>query len=537
MINHIILVSFILALVVHWFYNTWKIKRHLHIMQLNSYFNSRYIVWLQRRWKQAFNYKDLLPFVALLGAFFQVPFIMLLLFAISYLKLFLLRTKVAEKKPLIFTSRAKRLFSLNLFGLLTFYLSLSLLWWHHGDHMLPVVLACLITYSFLIPVVLMLVNLMLMPIELMVQKWYFRDAVRIMRSYPYLKVIGITGSFGKTTTKYALAEILRQRFNVLMTPGSYNTTMGVTKVIRHDLKPTHNIFIVEMSAKKPGDIKELCNLVNPEYGLITEIGVQHLETFKTLDNIINTKNELIDSLPQNGTAFFNMDNVNCASLAPKAGCNIVRYGIKTRESDLDYYAYDININEHGSNFTVMRMRDDAKVVFQTKLLGKHNIYNILAAIAMASEIGMELEDMVYPVRQLASVPHRLELKRIGNDIIFIDDAFNSNPVGSKMALDVLRQFTHKRKIIITPGMIELGEQQDELNTEFGRHIAQVCDYVILVGVKQTVAVKHGLLAKNYPESHLFVAADFACARKHLEQILKAGDVVLFENDLPDNYAE
>jgi UDP-N-acetylmuramoyl-tripeptide--D-alanyl-D-alanine ligase len=183
------------------------------------------------------------------------------------------------------------------------------------------------------------------------------------------------------------------------------------------------------------------------------------------------------------------------------------------------------------------MRDDAKAIFQTKLLGRHNIYNILAAIAIASEIGMELKDMVYPVRQLASVPHRLELKRIGNDIIFIDDAFNSNPVGSKMALDVLRQFIHKRKIIITPGMIELGQQEDELNTEFGQYIAQVCDYVILVGVKQTAALRRGLRVRNYPESQLFVALDFAGARKHLEQILRSGDVVLFENDLPDNYAE
>jgi len=537
MINHIILVSFILALIVHWLYNTWKIKRHLHIMQLNSYFNSRYIVWLRQKWKQAFNYQDLLPVVALFGAFFQVPFIMLLLFTIAYLRLFLLRTKAAEKKPLIFTPRAKRLFGLNLLALLVFYSELFLLWWYKGDHMLPVIFAGLVAYSFLIPIVLMLVNLMLMPIEMIIQKWYFRDAARIMRNAQYLKVIGITGSFGKTTTKYALAEILRQQFNVLMTPGSYNTTMGVTKVIRHDLKPTHNIFIVEMSAKKPGDIKELCDLVKPKYGLITAIGVQHLETFKTLDNIINTKNELIVGLPSNGVAFFNMDDVNCAGLAPKAGCSVVRYGIETCEADLDYHVCDININEHGSNFTVMRMRDNTKAIFQTKLLGKHNIYNILAAISMASEIGMELEDMVYPVRQLASVPHRLELKRIGNDIIFIDDAFNSNPVGSKMALDVLRQFIHRRKIIITPGMIELGEQQDELNTEFGQHITQVCDYVILVGVKQTAAIKCGLLAKNYPESHLFVAADFAGAKKHMEQILKAGDVVLFENDLPDNYAE
>lgn len=535
--TYVIMSFFVLALISHGCYTFWKIKKHLHILQLNSYFNGRYFIWLKKRALQVFHYKDLEPLIALLGVFFQVPLVMLVLFVLIYFRLLLIRTKLPEKKPLVFTARAKRLFGVNLAFVVILYLMSFVLLWHHGDIWFVLTLFLLVVYNFFIPVFLMLINLLIMPLEQLIQNWYFRDAYQRRRALLNLKVVGVTGSFGKTTTKYVLAEILRQSFNTLMTPGSYNTTMGVTKVIRSDLKPMHDVFVVEMSAKKPGDIKELCDLVKPQYGLITAIGEQHLETFKTLENIANTKNELIESLPPDGVAFFNADDINCQRLAKAARCRVVRYGIETIDPEVDYLVKDLTINEHGSNFTVVRMRDKSQAVFQTRLLGKYNIYNVLGAIAVASELGIELHDMLYPVRQLAAIPHRLALKRVSSDIIFIDDAFNSNPVGSKMALEVLGQISGKRKIIITPGLIELGAKEGEYNERFGGYIAEVCDYVILVGREQTRALQRGLVAKGYSENALFIAADFAAAKQHLEQILRAGDVVLFENDLPDNYSE
>ncbi|EKE00720.1 MAG: hypothetical protein ACD_21C00285G0014 [uncultured bacterium] len=534
-ITYTVLSFFVLALVSHACYTSWKIKRYLHILQLNSYFNKRYLVWLNRRKLRAFPIKELAPLVALLGVFFQVPLVILVLFILAYFRLFLLRTRLPEKKPLVFTARASRLFGANIILLIAIYLLSFVVWWHHGDVWVATTLVVLVFYNFFVPIILMLVNLLILPLEQLIQRWYFLDAHNRISKLSNLKVVGITGSFGKTTTKYVLAEILRQKFNTLMTPGSYNTTMGVTKTIRSELKPTHDVFVVEMSAKKPGDIKELCDLVKPQYGLITAVGEQHLETFKTLENIKKTKGELIESLPSNGVAVFNMDDINCQEIARAAKCRVVGYGID--KDGVDYRVKDLTINEHGSNFTVIRARDNSQVVFQTRLLGRHNIYNILGAIALASELGVELREMLYPVRQLVAIPHRLELKRIGADIIFIDDAFNSNPIGSKMALEVLEKISGKRKIIITPGMIELGPKEGEYNERFGEYIAQACDYVILVGKEQTVAIRRGLKTKIYPESQLFVATDFAEAKQHLEQILQAGDVVLFENDLPDNYNE
>ena len=322
--TYTILCFFVLALISHGCYSVWKITRHLHILQLNSYFNSRYFIWLQKHALQVFHYKDLAPLIALLGVFFQVPLVMLTLFALIYFRLLLLRTKLPEKKPLVFTARAKRLFGVNLVFVAMLYITSFVLLWHHGDVWFVLTLGLLVVYSFLVPILLMLINWLILPLEQLIQNWYFRDACQRMRILPNLKVVGITGSFGKTTTKYALAEILRQKFNTLITPGSYNTTMGVTKVIRSDLKPTHDIFVVEMSAKKSGDIKELCELVKPQYGLITAIGEQHLETFKTLENIINTKNELVESLPPDGVAFFNADDINCQQLAKAAQCHVIR---------------------------------------------------------------------------------------------------------------------------------------------------------------------------------------------------------------------
>ena len=531
--TYIILFSFILSLVGHGCYTVWKIKKHLHMMQLNSYFNRRYLYWLYRKKHKVFSFRDLWPLIALIGIFFHAPLLVLVLFALVYFKLFYWRPSLPEKKPLVFTPRAIRLFVTNIVFLLILYLMLFGVWWDQGDFWFEIMLGVLVLYNFLVPIFLMLANMILVPLERAIQYWYFYDAYKYLRTLNELKVVGITGSFGKTTTKYILTELLRHKFHTLKTPGSYNTTMGVTKVIRQELKPIHDIFVVEMSAKKRGDIAEVCDLVKPQYGLITAIGEQHLETFKTLANIKKAKNELMESLPPDGTAFFNMDDINCQELVKLAKCNVITFGIDV--SDVDYRVSDISIDENGSHFKVKRSKDNASAIFQTRLLGRHNICNILGAIAIASELGVEFKDMVYPLQKTPAVPHRLELKRVGKEIVFIDDAFNSNPVGSKMALEVLQMISGKRKIIITPGMVELGVKEDEYNERFGESIAEICGYVILVGKKQTALLQKGLETKKYPSDKLFIARDFAAAKEHLEQILNAGDVVLFENDLPDNY--
>ena len=538
MINtiYIFFIFFALTILGHFLYSIWKTKKCLHILQLNSYYNSRYLTWLIKKRSSLLQPRDLEPLIALAGLFFfNRPLIVLIFTATIYGKLLLEIPKIAEKKPLVFTARASRLFITNTIFLLILYGYLLHFMTTNGGLLFGLSLGSLVIYNILQPLLLMAANWLLMPLEWIIQKMYLKSGAAYIKSLETLKVIGITGSFGKTTTKHIVTELLKRRFNTLKTPQSYNTLMGITKTIRTDLKPIHEFFVVEMSAKQPGDIKQICDLVKPQYGMITAIGEQHLETFKTLDTIKKTKNELIESLSSSGIAFFNVDDPLCRELATMAQCRVITYSMDS--SAADYRATNIVIDETGSKFTVLKQGAETPIRFATSLLGKHHIYNILGAIAIASELGIKLDDMVYPIRQLAAVPHRLAIKKTSDDIVIIDDAFNSNPVGSSMALEVLAQFNSRRKIIFTPGMVELGTKEEQHNHEFGEHIAKICDYVILVGKRQTLPIQRALIEKNYPQSRLFIAQDFLTARQHLEEILQPSDVVLFENDLPDNYNE
>ena len=433
------------------------------------------------------------------------------------------------------TARAKRLFGLTVFlaagfGLVGFLI--IVLNGSPGASILVLsVLAVLTSFSFAL---LAAGNFLISPLETAINQWYYRDAQKIIRSMPGLQVIGLTGSFGKTSTKNILTKILASHFQVLTTPGSYNTPMGVTKVIRTMLKPIHEVFVVEMGAKQKGDIKELCDLVSPKMGILTAIGEQHLESFKTLDRIKETKFELIESLPMDGLAFFNLDDENVRAVAPKARVRSITYGITSAEAD--YRADGIQFTGRGMSFNVTGPQNDTAQI-QTRLLGRHNVANILAGVAVACELGIPLTAAARAARDVEPVPHRLELKKTAAGVTIIDDAFNANPVGAKMALEVLAAIPTGRKIIITPGMIELGSREYELNKALAIQAAAACDYIILVGLKQTKPLQDGLQEINFPADRLYVARDLFDANRRMQSIVQAGDVVLFENDLPDTFNE
>lgn len=527
------LIALFIGLLSYLIYSTWKIIKELHILQLNSYINQRYLNWLQKNYIKNINLKEFLPILITVIPFFGTTLLFYISWTILYLFLFWSKRAVPQKKPLVMTSRAKRIFMLTLVLLCT---PLAFVFSYIHQMSTIAIMLTFIVLSIINAFVFILVilsNLLLLPLEKSISRWYFNDAKKRMRQMPHLTVIGITGSFGKTSTKFILNALLAEKFNVLMTPESYNTPMGVTKVIRTALKPIHEIFIVEMGAKQRGDIKELCELAHPKLGILTAIGEQHLETFKNIETIIQTKNELIAALPIDGIAFLNQDNPHIRNLPKSQVQKIISYGMNSQH--LDYTAQNIQITSAGSQFTVQT--STTQVILQTKLLGKHNIYNILAATAVAVELGVSWDLIKQAVRRLEPVPHRLALKRTTQGITIIDDAFNSNPIGAQMALEVLQAIEGNKKIIVTPGMVELGNKEYELNKTLAEQAALVCDYIILVGTKQTEPLQAGLQAKNYPENQYYIAKDFNSANQHLQTIAQVGDVVLFENDLPDTYNE
>ncbi len=366
------------------------------------------------------------------------------------------------------------------------------------------------------------------PIEKAVNNYYIKDAKRIIDGLPNTTVIGITGSYGKTSTKFYLEKLLSVKYNVLMTPGSYNTTMGVVKVVRGSLNATHEIFLCEMGAKKVGEIKEICDIVHPKHSIITSIGEQHLETFGSVENIIKTKFEIADCITD-GMVFLNYDNEHIRN--KNIDKNRITYGISG--GAFDYTADEITVTSKGTEFTVHH--GDESMRFSTKLLGEHNVQNILGAIAVSHELGIPLNDLIYAVKRLQAVPHRMEILDKGNGVTIIDDAFNSNPAGARAALKTLSMFDALR-IVATPGMIELGEREYQLNKELGMDASSCCDIAILVGERQAPPIKEGLLAKGFPENHIIVAKDLKEAMNAAYSIQPGRErVILLENDLPDNF--
>ncbi len=518
------------------FWSILSLKYQLHMLQQNSYRNERYSLWL--RTKGQGDKRRLLAFLAVVPLFFGIVgnYVSLFIWALSYLIFIQSRDKTPAKKPLVFTARAKRLFAvaLALYFIPALLLIVLVLGGDMSAAQRAVALVVLILMNYFSWFFLALANILLQPLEEHKKTAYFLDAQRLLAENPNLIKIAITGSFGKTSVKHILNKIMEEKYHTLMPPGSYNTPMGITITVREQLNPLHQAFITEMGAKQRGDVKELCQLVHPTYGILTAIGEQHLETFGTFENIIETKCELLDALPADGIAVLNFDDENIRKNAYRVKGKVVSYGLEGE--NLDYWARDISYNNRGMEFVVETPSGESEII-RTKLLGKHNVYNIVAAIAMAKEMGLTLAQAKKAVATLPPVEHRLELKVHSNGLIVIDDAFNANPVGAKAAMDVLAAMKGGRKFLITPGMVELGAMEEEENMKFGKAAAVACDYIALVGVKQTEPIKRGILDAGFPEDHLFIAEDLKAANTYVYGKARSGDIILYENDLPDTYNE
>jgi UDP-N-acetylmuramoyl-tripeptide--D-alanyl-D-alanine ligase len=448
------------------------------------------------------------------------------------------------KKPLVHTGRALRILGTAL-AISVALIGLSL--WLGLERLQPdgptalsqqavvaILLAALAVIQ-LSPLTTALANLILTPVQKAINQTYLRRAQRRLCAVRPL-VIGITGSYGKTSTKYLLEHLLTGHRRVLKTPLSYNTLMGLCRVINDTLEAGCEVFIAEMGAYRRGDIKELCDFVHPTIGILTAIGPQHLERFKTVENVQATKYELIEALPACGVAIFNNDDPRCRALASRTThVRVMRYGLESVGQDLDLWGENIAMGPEGLSF-IMADRAGRRVDVRTILLGRHNVLNILGASCAAMAIGVRLEDLAKAVQDLPPVPHRLQLLDNGSGVTVIDDSYNSNPIGAMEALEVLGSFTTGRRILVTPGMVELGSLEAQLNEQLGAKAADVCDYVVLVGVERTKPIVAGLQRKHFPQEKIRVVRDLKGATLVLPTLVSMGDTVLFENDLPDLYA-
>lgn len=511
-------------------------RYYLHMFQLESYQLDGYIRWLKKHSEKHLGWTLNIGVGSVIAYYVLALILNMFIGEVSWLVsgiltlvgfsagAFLLDRSLhaaPEKKPMAYTPRMKRLYA----ALALVAAAAGAALWGLG---FPGV------FLFVgVPYLTLAAAFLMQPVEKAISNFYLNDAKKKLDAREDLLKIGITGSFGKTSTKFILATILSEKYDVLATPSSFNTPMGLTRVIREQLQDHHQVFIAEMGARHVGDIRELVELVHPKYGMITSVGAQHLETFGSVETVANTKFELIEGLPGDGAAFFAADGGEVDKLYERTSIKKYRAGLKG--ALLDMRADDIEVGPEGSTFTLRNALGDT-VKCTTKLLGRHNIQNIVLACSLAAHLGLTMEEIARGVGKIQPVEHRLQLLPGANGITVIDDAFNSNPVGAKAALDVLSGFPG-RHVVVTPGMVEQGEQEAEINRRFGAQMAYACDIAILVGKKRTAPIAEGLLDGGMAREQIFAVNSLEEATVILGRIGRPGDTVLFENDLPDNYSE
>jgi len=364
------------------------------------------------------------------------------------------------------------------------------------------------------------------PLENLNNKRYVRRAEKKLGKLSAVK-IGITGSYGKTSCKNILAELLSTKYKVLKTDKNYNTPLGIARTAE-TVQGDEEVFIAEMGARRPGDIRELCELVKPKYAIVTGIAPQHLATFKTVDKIYQTKKELVDCLPPDGFAVFNGDNSYTREMAK--ACNVRCATVYTVGSGEGIRAEYIELSNNGSCFCVKGLGEE--FCLSTRLLGRHNILNILMCVTLALELGVERKKLIEAVKNLKPTPHRLELLDTKNNgVIVIDDSYNGNLDGVRFALEVLSLYKENRRVIFTQGIVELGRRAAEINTLIGAMIAKVADVVLLTG-ENAAYIKNGLNNSGFPTEDVYVYSSFKEAGEALKTVLRRNDVLLIQNDIP-----
>ena len=531
----IILVILLLVTFVLLYY---KSKRNLHMIQQNIYNeNNRYGKWI---WKNLFDTSNLDLLAVICGLYviyfrehlYVCSFMIIIVYCYMICKISKFINNDQNKKPLVVTKRVRRLiYTTSLLYLIPFIL----LYFGIIDINLVILIISIMVYFN--NIVIYIVNIINYPIERIVYHYYRIKAMKKIDSIHGLKIIGITGSYGKTSSKNILNDILSVKYNVFPTPKSINTFNGIIMAINNKMDKFNDVFIAEMGAYVKGEIGRLCKLVRPKYGILTRIGTAHLETFGSQENIQIGKFELIESLPKDGFGILNGDDPLQVNYKLKNKVKIIWIGIKNK--DVDVAAEDIKISSDGTSFNVVLKGDKTKYKFSTKLLGEHNVYNILAGIACGLEFGISIKDLIEAVREVKSIEHRLEIKKIGN-FYQIDDAYNSNPIGAMNACKVLGMVDGVR-VVVTPGMIELGDKEDYYNREFGKQIVELgkADYVVLIGSKKTKPIKAGLLEAGMKEENIIIYNDVRESYNFVSGLVKGKKEVyaLYENDLPDTFNE
>lgn len=550
-----------------------RLLRYMQFLQQEDYESGRFLDWLMQR--KAFDRRGSLISLAGIALDYFVPFPLLgiagvniaVAAGLAYVAEREEDPRTAGKLALKMTERAKRIFNLACTIFILSELAVVFYGLSGGSfsNMFPAVTADRTAFNFKIamagfwltqlvaffaePLILVLANALLEPFEKDLQEGFANEARAIIgKVHPF--VIGITGSYGKTSSKVLLTDILNSVSPTFTTPRSINSYMGVTREIRERMKPQHKYAVIEMGAYYTGSIKRMCTLTPPNAAIVTAVGAMHLERFGSQENVFKAKSELAEALPKDGILVINGDYEYCRKMADNhKDKRVFIYGLDEANGHLDAYMYDLEPTDKGTNFSI---RWQGKVYTgSTSLLGKPMLSNALATFTMACVLGLNPELVLAVIKNVKTESNRLEPQRAAiaslqavrngkpprdGTILRLNDAYNSNPQGFKGALEVLQRVAGKRKVLVTPGMIELGERQFEENKNCAKNAAAFCDLVIIVGGTNKQALVEGLNEGGLSADKLKQVDSMREALNFLaEDYCIDGDVVLIENDLPDLY--
>jgi UDP-N-acetylmuramoyl-tripeptide--D-alanyl-D-alanine ligase len=528
----------------------WRSFRFAQFFQIEEYENVRFLKWLialQERRPRLFDLRSVVLVAAGVGLTlaltrFDLPnfWVTVIWIILAVLSVIQLRAKEA-KKPLVLTARAARLISATfvVIGTLFLFVALPVSQYLTSSlgNLIAITLIGLLAYQ-LAPTFLISGNIIVWPIEFAIRRYYLGQAKqKLSLRKPY--VIGITGSYGKTSTKDFLATVLSSKYKVFKTPRSFNTLMGISRIINSDFDPEdhYDFFIAEMGAYQRGEIRDLCRFVEPQMGIITAIGPQHLERFGSIEIITRAKLELFESLPKDGVAIFNWDDQRLRDnydVAKVQNC----YAISVQDTSLPLkglVATEIEETPTGLNFCLVDRETNQRLKVSTNLLGRHNVHNLLLVATAAVHLGLSLSEIVDAIEKIEPVEHRLRRITRPNGITILDDSYNSNPEGAKEALHTLSLFSSGYRILVTPGFVELGEVETEENFKLGVTAASACNSAILVGASRTKPIYDGLVSAGFAPSDIIIVDTFREATEKMTSLLGPGDTVLLLNDLPDTY--
>jgi UDP-N-acetylmuramoyl-tripeptide--D-alanyl-D-alanine ligase len=379
-------------------------------------------------------------------------------------------------------------------------------------------------------------NVVLWPYELRTRAGFRRAAAaKLTELHP--TVVAVAGSYGKTTTKRLVAHALDRHGDTLPTPKSFNTLLGLTTTVNNELTPQHRVFVAEMDAYNPGEIAAMCDLVRPSVSVLTAVGPQHLERFGSMDRILDALLEVASGTTEEGTVIVYAGGDHGAAAIERArrfGRKVVTYAAEDDAAEADVIARKVKVSGDGTTFH-FDWPGHAALDVTVSLLGRHQALNATAALIVAACLDRDLAAVAARFADAPEVEHRLQVVPTNNGVIVIDDSYNANPVGVHNALEVLQEMQVNKRIVVTPGIVELGSHEYDENVRYGEHAAHVCDDLIVVEARTAAALIAGAEKGGLDATRLHRVKTLDEATATIGRIATAGDVVLFANDLPDTY--